>query len=284
MSDQYDGNKFFTLEDGIRKATPLLLVLAVVEISDVVFAVDSIPAVSPQTHHCFAGSTRSIVLSCAVVLPCHDARCPSGAGIWSTLLYPTIPYHTLPYPHPHVHVSHVRERHACRQAPTGRCSALRAQVFGVTRDPFIIWTSNMFAIASLRALYGLVATVLSELRFLEKAIAVVLAWIGAKMIIEVRPAAARARLLFLEPQRVRLGHRNGTSLQRSGVIEGRTRSSDLAALPASRPASLLRISRFALACVGATVVIACLLLHNQGTWWQVGRLWWEHRAVSQSRP
>ena len=62
----------------------------------------------------------------------------------------------------------------------------RAQVFGVTRDPFIIWTSNMFAIASLRALYGLVANVLAELRFLEKAIAIVLAWIGAKMIIEVR--------------------------------------------------------------------------------------------------
>ena len=61
-----------------------------------------------------------------------------------------------------------------------------AQVFGVTRDPFIIWTSNMFAIASLRALYGLVANVLAELRFLEKAIAIVLAWIGAKMIIEVR--------------------------------------------------------------------------------------------------
>lgn len=56
----------------------------------------------------------------------------------------------------------------------------------MTRDPFIIWTSNMFAIASLRALYGLVATVLAELRFLEKAIAIVLAWIGAKMIIEVR--------------------------------------------------------------------------------------------------
>jgi len=45
VSDQYVGNKFFTIENGVRKATPLLLVLAVVEISDVVFAVDSIPAV-----------------------------------------------------------------------------------------------------------------------------------------------------------------------------------------------------------------------------------------------
>ncbi len=45
VSDQYVGNKFFRIENGVRKATPLLLVLAVVEISDVVFAVDSIPAV-----------------------------------------------------------------------------------------------------------------------------------------------------------------------------------------------------------------------------------------------
>ena len=68
----------------------------------------------------------------------------------------------------------------------------RAQVFGVTRDPFIIWTSNMFAIASLRALYGLVANVLAELRFLEKAIAIVLAWIGTKMIIEARARGSPA--------------------------------------------------------------------------------------------
>lgn len=48
VSDQYEGNRFFTIENGARKATPLLLVLAVVEISDVVFAVDSIPAVRHQ--------------------------------------------------------------------------------------------------------------------------------------------------------------------------------------------------------------------------------------------
>lgn len=66
-------------------ATPLLLALAVIELSDVVFAVDSIPA-----------------------------------------------------------------------------------VFGVTLDPFIIYTSNMFAIFSLRALFGFVSTVMTELRFLDK--------------------------------------------------------------------------------------------------------------------
>lgn len=46
MSETYDGASFFTIQNGKRVATPLLLVLAVVELSDVVFAVDSIPAVS----------------------------------------------------------------------------------------------------------------------------------------------------------------------------------------------------------------------------------------------
>jgi len=84
-----------------RVATPLLLALAVVEISDVVFAVDSIPA-----------------------------------------------------------------------------------VFGVTLDPFIVYSSNMFAILSLRSLYSFVSTIMSELRFLDKAVALVLAFIGGKMVAE----------------------------------------------------------------------------------------------------
>jgi len=97
----YDGDRFFTtLSDGTRAATPLLLTLAVIELSDVVFAVDSIPA-----------------------------------------------------------------------------------VFGVTQDPFIIYSSNIFAILSLRSLYTFVSTVMSELRFLDKAVAVVLGFIGAKMLL-----------------------------------------------------------------------------------------------------
>lgn len=86
---------------GGRVATPLLLALAVVEISDVLFAVDSIPA-----------------------------------------------------------------------------------VFGVTLDPFIIYSSNMFAIFSLRSLYSFVSTVMTELRYLDKAVALVLAFIGGKMLLE----------------------------------------------------------------------------------------------------
>ena len=45
VSESYDGDKFFVVTEGVRMATPLLLALAVIEISDVAFAVDSIPAV-----------------------------------------------------------------------------------------------------------------------------------------------------------------------------------------------------------------------------------------------
>jgi TerC family integral membrane protein len=102
FTDEYDGDSFFTtLADGTRAATPLLLVLLVVELSDVVFAVDSIPA-----------------------------------------------------------------------------------VFGVTLDPFIVYTSNIFAILSLRGLYGFVATFMAKLQYLDKAVALVLGFIGVKILAE----------------------------------------------------------------------------------------------------
>ncbi|KAL4438500.1 hypothetical protein ABPG77_000148 [Micractinium sp. CCAP 211/92] len=99
FSDTYDGDNFFTVKDGVRMATPLLLVLLVVELSDVVFAVDSIPA-----------------------------------------------------------------------------------VFGVTLDPFIVYTSNLFAILSLRGLYSFVSTFMKELRYLDKAVALVLGFVGVKIL------------------------------------------------------------------------------------------------------
>jgi TerC family integral membrane protein len=102
VSPAFDGERFFTTSPSdptTRVATPLLLVLAVIELSDVVFAVDSVPA-----------------------------------------------------------------------------------VFGVTTDPVIVWAASMAAIASLRAMYGFVATVLGELRYLDKAVAAVLGWVGLKMI------------------------------------------------------------------------------------------------------
>ena len=102
FSETYDKDNFFTtLADGTRAATPLLLVLLVVELSDVVFAVDSIPA-----------------------------------------------------------------------------------VFGVTLDPFIVYTSNIFAILSLRGLYTFVATFMSKMKYLDKAVAIVLGFVGAKILAE----------------------------------------------------------------------------------------------------
>ncbi|KAK4272916.1 hypothetical protein QN277_021407 [Acacia crassicarpa] len=101
VTTYYDGNRFITNQDGIWKATPLLLTVAVIEFSDIAFAVDSIPA-----------------------------------------------------------------------------------VFGVTRDPFIVFTSNLFAIVGLRALYTIISEGMSELEYLQPSIAVVLGFIGCKMILD----------------------------------------------------------------------------------------------------
>ncbi|KAM1333648.1 hypothetical protein ACFX2I_009537 [Malus domestica] len=84
VTSTYDGNRFFTFQDGVRKATPLLLTVAVIELSDVAFAVDSIPA-----------------------------------------------------------------------------------VFGVTRDPFIVSSSNLFAIVGLRSLYRLISEGMSDFEYLQ---------------------------------------------------------------------------------------------------------------------
>lgn len=101
VSKEYSGASFFVRESGAMIATPLLLVLIVIEISDVTFAVDSIPA-----------------------------------------------------------------------------------VFGITRDPFIVYTSNIFAILGLRALYFLIKELLEYLRYLGIGLALVLLFIGAKMVLD----------------------------------------------------------------------------------------------------
>jgi TerC family integral membrane protein len=59
--DYFDGDRFFTLVDGVKKATPLLLCMVAVEISDVVFAVDSIPAVF--------GVTEVSLFNCLIFFP-----------------------------------------------------------------------------------------------------------------------------------------------------------------------------------------------------------------------
>ena len=100
VSEQLNREKFFTIENGQRMATPLLLTLLVIELSDVVFAVDSIPA-----------------------------------------------------------------------------------VFAVTTDPFIVFTSNIFAVLGLRAMYFLLANVVEKFIYLKYGLAVVLTFIGGKMLV-----------------------------------------------------------------------------------------------------
>jgi TerC family integral membrane protein len=99
VTQKYEGEHFFVRSAGKLFATPLFLVLLVVEITDLTLAIDSIPA-----------------------------------------------------------------------------------IFGITRDPFIVYTSNVFAIMGLRALYFLLAGVLDRLRYLDAGLALVLIFIGGKMI------------------------------------------------------------------------------------------------------
>ncbi|NHZ93647.1 TerC/Alx family metal homeostasis membrane protein [Massilia sp. CCM 8733] len=94
------GERFFVAKDGLRYVTPLFLVLLLIEVTDLVFAVDSIPA-----------------------------------------------------------------------------------IFAITTDPFIVFTSNMFAILGLRALYFLLVDVADRFHLLKYGLAMVLTFIGAKMLI-----------------------------------------------------------------------------------------------------
>ena len=57
----FNGNHFFLIEDGVRKATPLLLALVVIEVTDLIFAVDSIPAVFAVTQDAFVAFASNIL-------------------------------------------------------------------------------------------------------------------------------------------------------------------------------------------------------------------------------
>ncbi len=101
VTKEYHGARFFLRDSGKLFATPLFLVLLIVEVTDVTFAVDSIPA-----------------------------------------------------------------------------------IFGITRDPFIVFTSNVFAILGLRALYFLLADLFDYFRYLGIGLALVLIFVGGKMVAE----------------------------------------------------------------------------------------------------
>ena len=101
MSKEFDGDKFFTLQNGIKMATPLLVVVGVIEFTDLLFAVDSIPA-----------------------------------------------------------------------------------IFAIAPDdPFILYTSNIFAILGLRSLYFLLANFIHMFSKLKYGLAIILSFIGVKMVI-----------------------------------------------------------------------------------------------------
>lgn len=100
ITDKLHGEQFFVYQNGIRYLTPLFVVLILVEISDLIFAVDSIPA-----------------------------------------------------------------------------------IFAVTTDPFIVLTSNIFAIMGLRAMYFLLADFADRFAFLKYGLAVILIFIGTKMLL-----------------------------------------------------------------------------------------------------
>lgn len=100
ITDTLEGERFFVVRNGVRMATPLFLALVLVEISDVVFAVDSIPA-----------------------------------------------------------------------------------IFAITTDPFIVLTSNLFAILGLRAMYFLLADIGDRFELLKYGLALILIFIGVKMLI-----------------------------------------------------------------------------------------------------
>ncbi|MER3437576.1 MAG: hypothetical protein C4346_08300 [Chloroflexota bacterium] len=100
VTSSYEGQAFFVKRDGRRYMTPLLLVLLLVESTDLVFAVDSVPA-----------------------------------------------------------------------------------IYAVTDDPFIVFTSNIFAVLGLRALYFVIAGYLAELRYLNEGLAAILIFVGTKMVI-----------------------------------------------------------------------------------------------------
>jgi tellurite resistance protein TerC len=100
VSKNYDGEKFWTMENGKKIATPLFMVICLVALTDVIFAVDSIPA-----------------------------------------------------------------------------------IFAITSDPFIVLTSNVFAILGLRAMYFLLAAVANKFHLLTYGLAVILVFIGTKMML-----------------------------------------------------------------------------------------------------
>lgn len=99
VSETYDGASFFTMQNGKRIATPLLLVLAVVELSDVVFAVDSIPAVKAALPPFYQQALLCGQPGFGLVFTwgCHllSGVNPSGCHCWTPLSWSWLKLHQL---------------------------------------------------------------------------------------------------------------------------------------------------------------------------------------------
>lgn len=155
-TDHFDGDRFFTMVNGVRTATPLFICMIALEISDVVFAVDSIPAVFGVTEVrccCFSRDVGSMMFWIVGV---------SAAGGLTHILLCRLFLLS--------RSAHDAHPHACMHA--------------YTQNPLIVFSSNIFAIMGLRSLYTILSKAATDLKYLEPAVALVLGFIGSKMIAE----------------------------------------------------------------------------------------------------
>jgi len=116
VSDGYDSGNFFTVQNGARIATPLLLALAVIELSDVVFAVDSVPAVGlPTFTHGMArwGTSKTLLPRVPALAVVELSNVVSAVG-----LVPAVRFHREP------HLGNVCQLDASERAG-GRCVCCR---------------------------------------------------------------------------------------------------------------------------------------------------------------
>ena len=139
-TNKLDGAHFLTVENGKRLATPLLMALLLVEVTDVIFALDSIPA-----------------------------------------------------------------------------------IFAVTRDPFIVFTSNIFAILGLRSLFFLLAGAVEKFSYLKIGLSAVLVFVGAKMtlvdFVKIPPAVSLVVILVLLGASIIASLLKARSLEKAGATK-----------------------------------------------------------------
>lgn len=188
VTSHYEGERFFTRADGRRAMTPLFIVLLVVESTDLLFAIDSIPA-----------------------------------------------------------------------------------IFAITRDPFLVFTSNVFAILGLRSLYFALAGLMDRFRYLKMSLVFILAFVGVKMILSHHyPVPTGVSLAFIGGiilvgvlASMMASHRDTARLRSPipGVSESDTPPEDLTtALEPFAEAAFKQLRRVFVILVGSTLLLVGLAL------------------------